>query len=172
MVTGGTIQEAQRINGILDIQNAVVSSITSNTYFARAKIPVIPENALDIVTQIRSSLGKLGIVGMVMTPRMQFQGKDKLGHPVWRLEEIQAAFAEIPTTNRGRANASTALDAALEAAESLHEAGLLLKDIQQTERAGYVIVTVTCTASAYFCYQRVDKNTATPNSTVNTPATP
>ena len=167
-----TIRKAQAVDGILEIQKAVADAMLANTYFAKARIQILPENVLDIVTQVRSAIGKLGIVGMVMTPHLAFQGKDRLGHPVWRMEEIHVTFTEIPTTNRGRAGASTALDAALVAAESLNEAGLLLKDIQQTEQAGYVIVTVTCQASAYFGYRRVDKDTASAGTTVNTPPTP
>ena len=172
-INGGTIKEIQTVNGILDVQQAVCDAILENTYFARSKIQVIPENALDIVTMIRKELGKLGIVGMVMTPRMEFAGKNPDGHPVWRMDEVQVAFTEIPTVNRGRAGASTALDAALQAAESLNETGLQLQDIQQAEEAGYIVVTVICQAHAFFCYERVDVNTpAESNEPVNTPVTP
>ena len=172
-VAGGTITEVQTVNGILEVQQALCDCILQNTFYARTKIDVIPENALDVVTKIRSNLGKIGIVGMVMTPKMDYKGKDSRGHPVWSLEEIQVAFSEIPTTNRGRADASTALDAALIAAESLNEFGLQLVGIEQTEEQGYVIVTVTAKATAFFCYRRVDNDVPTePNTPVNTPVTP
>lgn len=172
-IGGGTITEVQTVNSILDVQQAVADAILENTFYARSKIQVIPENALDIVTMIKRELGKLGIVGMVMTPRMEFAGKGPSGHPVWRMEEIQVVFTEIPTVNRGRAGASTALDAALIAAESLNEAGLQLQSIEQGEEAGYIVVTVTCSAHAFFCYRRVDVDTPTePTTPVNTPVTP
>lgn len=167
-----TITQAQTVDGILDIQRAVCQAVLKNDFFARSRIQVIPEDALDVVTGIRTAVGRLGIVGVVMTPDLSYQGRSPDGHPVWKLEEIQVAFIETPVTNRGRANASTALDAALVAAETLHEEGLLLKGIRQAEEEGHVVATVSCTASALFRYARTDKPAATPGSTVNEPATP
>ena len=72
------------------------------------------------------------------------------------MPEGTIVISEIPTVNRGRAGASTALDAALQAAEALHELGsnIVLKQIYQMENQGVVSVFVTFETSAHFIYER------------------
>lgn len=152
----GTINVVQRVSSIQEVQDAVVQGLMEDVYFAKTKIPVLAENALDIVSSIRSALGRLGIVVVVQTPRLHCSGTAADGHPVWTIDEYQVLVTEMPTTNRGRAGASTALDTALHVAEVLHEMHLSVRDIEQTEEAGYVIVSVTATATAFFAYRRQD----------------
>jgi len=148
----------QRINSIQEIQDAIKQQLEKNVYFANAKIQVVSENAAQIDFIIKNAIGKLGIVCVVQTPTFDFIGKDEDGHPVWSMPEATIVVSEIPTINRARAGASTALDAALQAAESLNELGsnIVLKSINQVENQGVVSVFVTFETSARFKYFRND----------------
>jgi hypothetical protein len=148
----------QKIHSIQEIQDAIKAQIEQNVFFKRASIPVIPENAAQIEFLIKNAIGKLGIVCVVQTPTFEFYGKDEEGHPVWTMPEATIVISEIPTVNRARAGAGTALDAALQAAEALNElgSGIVLKSIYQMENQGVVSVFVTFETSAHFCYDRKD----------------
>lgn len=148
----------QTINSIQEVQDALKQQLESNVYFATAKIQVVTENAAQIDFLIKNALGKLGIVCVVQTPTFDFMGKDEDGHPVWSMPEGTIVVSEIPTINRARAGASTALDAALQAAESLNELGsnIVLKSINQVENQGVVSVFVTFETNARFKYFRND----------------
>jgi len=148
----------QKINSIQEIQDAIKEQLEKNVYFATAKIQVITENSAQIDYLIKNAIGKLGIVCVVQTPVFEFFGKDEAGHPVWTMPEATIVISEIPTVNRGRAGASTALDAALQSAEALNELGssIVLKQIYQMENQGVVSVFVTFETSAHFCYARKD----------------
>jgi hypothetical protein len=82
------------------------------------------------------------------------------------MPEASIVISEIPTTNRSRAGASTALDAALQAAESLNELGseVCLSEIRQVENQGIVSVFVTFKTAARFTY---GKETLPPTPTNN-----
>lgn len=148
----------QKIHSIQEIQDAIKAQIEQNVFFKRASIPVLTENSAQIEFLIKSAIGKLGIVCVVQTPTFEYYGKDEEGHPVWTMPEATLVISEIPTTNRSRAGAGTALDAALQAAESLNElgSGIVLKQIYQMETQGVVSVFVTFETSAHFCYDRKD----------------
>lgn len=148
----------QRINSIQEVQDAIKEALMQNVYFRAAKIEVLTENAAQIDFLIKNAIGKLGIVCVVQTPAFDYIGKDDDGHPVWEMPEASIVISEIPTTNRSRAGASTALDAALQAAESLNELGseVCLSEIRQVENQGIVSVFVTFRTACRFCYQRQD----------------
>lgn len=150
------MEATQRINSIQEIQDAIKSQLEKNVYFATSKITVLSENSAQIDYLIKNAIGKLGIVCVVQTPTFDFMGKDDQGHPVWQMTEATIVISEIPTVNRGRAGSSTALDAALQVAESLHELGgsIVLKQIYQMENQGVVSVFVTFETSARFTYER------------------
>lgn len=148
----------QRINSISEVQEAIKEALEANVFFKRHSIPVLCENSAQIDYLIKNAIGKLGIVCVVQTPAFDFIGKDDDGHPVWEMPEASIVISEIPTTNRSRAGASTALDAALQAAESLNELGegISLEEIRQVENQGIVSVFVTFKTVCRFCYQRQD----------------
>jgi hypothetical protein len=148
----------QRINSIQEVQDAIKGQLEKNVYFAASKITVLSENSAQIDFLIKNAIGKLGIVCVVQTPVFEFYGKDGDGHPVWNMPEATIVISEIPTVNRARAGASTALDAALQAAESLNElgSGIKLSQIYQMENQGVVSVFVTFETSAHFTYERKD----------------
>lgn len=148
----------QKINSIQEIQDSLKEALEKNVYFAASKIPVVCENSAQIEYMIKNSLGKIGAICVVQTPTLEYFGKDEDGHPVWTLPEATIVVSEIPTTNRSRAGSSTALDAALQAAEALNElgSGILLKQIYQVENQGVVSVFLTFETSVHFGYFRND----------------
>lgn len=148
----------QRINSINEIQDAIKEALEKNVYFAKSKIQVVTENSAQIDYMIKNAIGKLGIVCVVQTPKLDFYGKDEDGHPVWQITEATVVVSEIPTVNRGRADASTALDAALIAAETLNELGdaISLNSINQMENQGVVSVFLSFKTTAHFTYARTD----------------
>lgn len=152
------MDQVQRINSIIQIQDAIKEALEQNVYFKKSKIAVVSENAADISFQIKNSLGKLGVICVVQTPDFNFLGKDDEGHPVWEMPSATVVISEIPTINRSRAGASTALDAALIAAESIHELGgtVVLERINQVENNGVVSVFVSFKTAARFTYFRND----------------
>lgn len=148
----------QKINSIQEVQDAFKEALLANTYFQKAKIEVLTENTAQIDYLIKNAIGKLGIVCVIQTPSLNYIGKAEDGHPVWELTEGSIVISEIPTVNRSRAGASTALDAALQAAESLNELGaeVALDQIYQVENQGVVSVFVTFKSTARFTYERQD----------------
>jgi hypothetical protein len=152
------MEVTQRINSIQEVQDAIKNALEQNVYFKKSQIQVLSENSAQIDFMIKNAIGKLGIVCVVQTPTFEIIGKDEDGHPVWNMPEATVVVSEIPTINRARAGASTALDAALIAAESLNELGssIVLKQIYQMENQGVVSVFVTFETNAHFTYFRND----------------
>ena len=146
----------QRISSIQEVQEAIKKALEVNVYFKRHSIPVICENSAQIDYLIKNAIGKLGIVCVVQTPTFDYMGKAEDGHPVWEMPEASIVVSEIPTTNRSRAGASTALDAALNAAEAINELGssVALEQIYQMENQGVVSVFVTFKTMCRFCYAK------------------
>lgn len=148
----------QKINSIQEVQDAIVNKLKENVFYSRASIPVFSENSAQIEYLIKNAISKLGVCCVVQTPTLDFYGKDKDGHPVWQIPEFTIVISEIPTTNRSRAGASTALDAALIAAETVNELGseIALNSINQLENNGVISVFVSFKSSILFGYTRND----------------
>ena len=148
----------QKINSIQEVQDAIVNKLKENVFYSRASIPVFSENSAQIEYLIKNAISKLGVCCVVQTPTLDFYGKDKDGHPVWQIPEFTIVISEIPTTNRSRAGASTALDAALIAAETVNELGseIALNSINQMENNGVISVFVSFKSSILFGYARTD----------------
>ena len=148
----------QKINSIQEVQDAIVNKLKENVFYSRASIPVFSENSAQIEFLIKNAISKLGVCCVVQTPTLDFYGKDKDGHPVWQIPEFTIDISEIPTTNRSRAGASTALDAALIAAETVNELGseIALNSINQMENNGVISVFVSFKSSILFGYARND----------------
>lgn len=148
----------QKINSIQEVQDAIVNKLKENVFYSRASIPVFSENSAQIEFLIKNAISKLGVCCVVQTPTLDFYGKDKDGHPVWQIPEFSIVISEIPTTNRSRAGASTALDAALIAAETVNELGseIALNSINQMENNGVISVFVSFKSSILFGYARND----------------
>ena len=148
----------QKINSIQEVQDAIVNKLKENVFYSRASIPVFSENSAQIEYLIKNAISKLGVCCVVQTPTLDFYGKDKDGHPVWQIPEFTIVISEIPTTNRSRAGASTALDAALIAAETVNEleSEIALNSINHMENNGVISVFVSFKSSILFGYARTD----------------
>lgn len=144
------------IKSISDIQLAIKAELEKNTYFVTHGVDILIENAKDIEYQIKSAMGNLGTVITVSTPSLTYSGNlagpstDEKS-PFWTLNSIQIVTVENPTLNRGRANYSTALDTALQIAETIHQIPTMCNvTIAQTTMNGLVVVTVTVKSTAVF----------------------
>lgn len=151
---------AQKINSIQEVQDAIVNALKENVFFAKAQISVFSENSAQIDFLIKNAISKLGVCCVVQTPTLDFYGKDKDGHPVWQIPEFSIVISEIPTINRARAGAATALDAALNGAETINELGseVALGSINQMENNGIISVFVSFKSSILFGYTKHNVN--------------
>lgn len=144
------------VESISDVQLEVKKILEENAYFTVHGVPIIIENAKDIEYQIKSAMASLGTVITVSTPSLTYSGNltgpatDEKS-PFWTLNSIQIVTVENPTMNRGRANYSTALDTALQIAETVHQIPTMCNvSITQTTMNGLVVVTVTVKSTAVF----------------------
>ena len=146
----------EKIETISDIQLAIKCELQKNTYFVTHGVDILIENAKDIEFQIKNAMGSLGTVVTVSTPSLTYSGnltgpETDRKSPFWTLNSVQIVVVENPTLNRGRANYSTALDTALQIAETLHQIPTLCNSsISQTTMNGLVIVTVTVKTTTVF----------------------
>lgn len=152
----------EKIESISDIQLAIKGELEKNTYFVTHGVNILIENAKDIEYQIKSAMGNLGTVITVSTPSLTYSGnlagpEEDRKSPFWTLNSVQIVVVENPTLNRGRANYSTALDTALQIAETLHQIPTLCNvSISQTSTGGLVIVTVVVKTTAVFELSKVE----------------
>ena len=152
--------DVSNIHTISEIQEAIVAELGKNTYFIEHDVPILYENSKTIDFDIKSSIGKIGTVVTVTTPSMTFAGKYGTTNtpPFWTMETATVVVAENPVLNRSRANYSTALDTALQIAQTLNRIPHMgLTSIDQTSEAGLVLVTVTFKTNIAFCYEVEEK---------------
>lgn len=134
---------------ITKIQTETVALLTAES--ALSAVPIFAENIADIEFQIKNSLGKQGIVGVLITPNLQFRGlydKDQSGEDR-RLSfdvEIEIVVTENVVVNRARQNMITAQDAAYQIAKTLglqHYGQYSLKSIETGEDDGLLVSKIT-----------------------------
>lgn len=76
--------------------------------------PFIFENKKDIDYEIKSALGKQGVIGLVMTPKATFAGAYEDKSLAWQIDELEVDIIENVTVNRGKKNGYvTGQDAAM-----------------------------------------------------------
>lgn len=142
------------IKTISEIQLAVKAELEKNSYFTVHGCDILIENAKDIEFQIKNAMGSLGIVATVATPSLTYRGDYSDGEsksPYWEINSINVVIVENPTLNRGRANYTTALDAALQVAETLNEIPEICNStISQTTNGGLVVVSVSLKTNIVF----------------------
>lgn len=106
------------------MQNYVCGKLSADTDLS--VIPWLAENRRDLESEIKTALGKQGIVGLVLTPKVQFQGKKDDSALAWQVDELEVDVIENPVVNRGRLSADdfpTGQDAATRVFEVLSPAG-------------------------------------------------
>lgn len=144
------------INTISEVQNAIADKLQENVYFVQHNVPILVENSKTIDFDIKNSIGKIGVCATVATPSLTFQGHYGAENhpPFWTMESAQVVVVENPILNRGRANYATALDTALQIAQTLNTSfNFGLTSIQQTSEQGLVVVTVSFKTNVAFRYE-------------------
>lgn len=149
------------ISTISELQLAIKAELEKNTYFVVHGVELLIENAKEIEYQIKSAMGACGIVASVSTPSLTYKGdyahEDGSKSPYFEMNSFNVVIVENPTLNRGRANYATALDAALQIAETLSPiSNVCLNDITQSTMGGLVVVTVNFKSNIVFSLQKVD----------------
>lgn len=149
------------IQTISEIQLAVKAELEKNSYFAVHGVTLLIENAKDIEFQIKNAMSSFGITATVATPSLNFRGEyaDEDGkYPYWEIPTLNVVVVENPTLNRGRANYATALDTALQIAETLNPIpNIGNSTITQTTTGGMVVVTVSLKSNIAFRYETVSE---------------
>ena len=149
------------ISSISDIQLAVKAELEKNSYFVIHGCPLLIENAKDIEFQIKSAMGACGIVATVATPALTYRG-DYSGtngkQPYWEVSSLNVVIVENPTLNRGRANYATALDTALQVAETLNcLPEVCNSNISQATNGGLVVVSVALKTNIVFSLEKEEQ---------------
>lgn len=145
----------QNVKSISEIQESLRDILNENVFFKNHDINILCENSKDIDYEIKKAISKVGCVCTINTPSLTYQGKLNNFEPSWKLNRITISFAEIPVTNRGKANYATSLDSALVAAETLAEINTLnLVDINESDMGAYILVTVTFDSNLTFRYEK------------------
>jgi hypothetical protein len=148
------------IKSISDIQLAVKAELEKNTYFVVHGCDILIENAKDIEFQIKNAMGSCGIVATVATPSLTYRGDYSDGSeksPYWEMNSMNVVIVENPTLNRGRANYTTALDAALQVAETLNcLPNICNSTITQSTNGGLVVVSVAFKTNVVFALERTE----------------
>lgn len=148
------------IKSISDIQLEVKAELEKNTYFVVHGCDILIENAKDIEFQIKNAMGSCGIVATVATPSLTYRGdySDNIEKsPYWEMTSMNVVIVENPTLNRGRANYTTALDAALQVAETLNcIPNICNSTITQSTNGGLVVVSVAFKTNVIFALERTE----------------
>lgn len=152
----------ETIKSISDIQLAVKAELEKNTYFVTHGCDILIENAKDIDFQIKNAMTACGIAATVATPSLTYGGDYSDGtnrSPYWEMTSMNVVIVENPTLNRGRANYTTALDAALQVAETLNPiVDMCNATISQSTNGGLVVVSVSFKTNIVFSLERVEEN--------------
>ena len=152
--------DVSNIQTISEIQEAIVEELKKNVFFAEHDVPILFENSKTIDFDIKSAIGKIGTVVTVTTPTMSFGGQYGVENtpPYWTMEAATIVVAENPVINRNRANYATALDTALQIAQTLNTLPTFgLTSINQSSESGLILVTITFKTNIAFCYEVVQK---------------
>ena len=154
------------IASISELQLAIKAELQKNTYFVVHGVELLIENAKEIEYQIKSAMGACGIVASISTPSLTYKGDYAHGEnsnsvpsksPYFEMNSFNVVIVENPTLNRGRANYATALDTALQIAETLSPIpNVCLNDITQSTMGGLVVVTVNFKSNVVFSLQKED----------------
>ena len=100
---------------ILTFQNEVANILNDNF---PVKVNFYSENIRDIEYQIQNALGRQGIVGIVMTPQLDYQGHNSK-EPIYTMPDFTIQICENPIVNRAQPNNMTAHEAIILVSELL-----------------------------------------------------
>lgn len=92
---------------LAQLQRWIVDQLLADAWIIEHDCVILAEDQGDIETAVNEAVGRLGIVGMVVTPEARALGQD--GSVVSLTASIRIVIYEEPVTNRHRANYCTAL---------------------------------------------------------------
>lgn len=131
---------------INDLQNAVRDRLNCDPWMIEHGVAWLAENQLDIEFEITKHIGNQGIVGIVMTPALSYQGMADDYTVSYKVNELVLQVTETPILNRGRLNAGTALDACARAVAQLmkpYRFVMAPKGINQAEVKAFLVAKAT-----------------------------
>lgn len=106
-------KEDKAMNILEEVQIYVADRLNADSQLS-GLCPFIFENKKDIDYEIKSALGKQGVVGLVMTPKATFAGAYEDKSLAWQIDELEIDIIENVTVNRGKKNGYvTGQDAAM-----------------------------------------------------------
>lgn len=88
------------MNILEEVQQYVAGKLNADSELSAC--PFLVENKKDIEYEIKNTLGKQGIVGLVMTPKAVFAGAYQDVGLAWELPELEVDIVENVTVNRGK----------------------------------------------------------------------
>ena len=133
---------------LLELQQAVCDALNADETLRLGGCEAMPEDALDIAATIaRRGKTARGVALIVLTTRADRSGSSSDGIPL-DVPELGVAAVELPTLNRARPGALTALAAAQRAAVVLDSPEFAFKSLAQAEDEQAGLLTATATFSA------------------------
>lgn len=88
-------------NILQEVQSYVVGKLSADSQLS-GNCTFLAENRKDIEFEIKNTLGRQGIVGVVMTPKATYAGKYEDLFLAWTLEELEIDIVENVVVNRGK----------------------------------------------------------------------
>lgn len=147
------------IRTISEVQQSIQGTLLENVYFVQHNIPILIENSKNIEYEIKRSMSALGICVTVSTPSLSYKGDVSQTEPYWEINGLNVVVVESPTLNRGKANYATALDTALQVANTLNLIpNVCINEINQNSQNGLIIVNVSVKTNIGFRFEINDLN--------------
>jgi hypothetical protein len=136
------------LNTINDFQEILADILSADTWLREHDVSIVPENRLEVESEIEAALAGVGMVATIVTPDVEGIGTYE-GCVVAELPEFIISVAELVAINRSRPGACTALDAAARIVELLHGETRTFRAIRQTyePERGLVICNVSFAAA-------------------------
>lgn len=89
-----------------EFQNTIADILNNYSEFVNSDVKFYSENNLDIEYEIKTALGKQGIVGIVMTPNLSYEGHNNRV-PIYSMNDFTIQICEQPVINRACKNPMT-----------------------------------------------------------------
>ncbi len=140
-------------NVISLLQSTVCDILNADTQLSKV-VSFIPENIKDIDSQVKTALGKQGMVATVMTPNVTYQGR-KADEAYFDFNDAEIDVVENPVVNRAsnrrQEDFASAQDTALRAIyvlENSDKGDFNVKSVISGEYDGLLVSKVTFDAFA------------------------
>ena len=142
--------DTDKLDYITELQQGIANQILGDAWCVAHEVKAYPENEKNIDFMIGSAIDKLGLVAIVTTPNLRYNGVNAQGIN-WAIDGLNIAITEMTTTNRSRANYATALSSAVKIAMILQKSKTAIPiTINQQEAKDCLIVTASFKAAYQF----------------------